>query len=205
MTVRNPGAPEALERARDAARRVPRHRRRRSGHPARRDRPGLAPDRRRRRSDGRSSRSAGVHSHSSSSESAALDPDAAAFAAREWQVHDVETYGPETRWERDPFAFARRRDGRVVGVATGWTGLGVAFLSELLVGGGVSGARAWDHTCSPRSRTSPDDGAARTLALRTEAGSRAAAFYGDRGWTDRGHLLAMARRTATSSSSAARL
>ncbi len=114
-------------------------------------------------------------------ESARLDPEAAAFATREWHVHDVEAYGPETRWERDPFAFGARRDDRVVGVATGWTGLGVAFLSELLVAAEARGQGVGSHLLAAvedlaRRRE------CRTLALRTEAGSRAQRFYAARGW-----------------------
>ncbi len=116
------------------------------------------------------------------SESSALDPAERAFATREWQEHDLETYGPATRWERDPFAFGARRDGRVVGVATGWTGLGVAFLSELLVAAATRGEGIGSHLLAAvedlgRRRN------CRTLALRTEAGSRAAAYYLERGWS----------------------
>jgi 2'-5' RNA ligase/GNAT superfamily N-acetyltransferase len=114
-------------------------------------------------------------------ESTHLDPAAAAFAAREWQVHDDEAYGPDTRWQRDPFAFTARRDGTVVGVATGWTGLGVGFLSELLVATAVRGEGIGSHLLAAVEALGRDRGCA-TVALRTEAGSRAAAFYASRGW-----------------------
>lgn len=115
-------------------------------------------------------------------ESAQLDPAAAAFAAREWQQHHEATYGPETRWECDPFAVCARRDDRVVGVATGWTGLGVAFLSELLVAPAFRSEGVGSHLLATAEDLARRRGC-RTLALRTEAGSRAAAFYVARGWS----------------------
>jgi 2'-5' RNA ligase/GNAT superfamily N-acetyltransferase len=115
-------------------------------------------------------------------ESSELDPPAADFASREWRLHDAETYGPETRWERDPFALSARRDGRVVGVATGWTGLGVAFLSELLVAADCRGEGVGAHLLAAVEDLARRRGS-RTLALRTEASSRAEAFYLARGWT----------------------
>lgn len=114
-------------------------------------------------------------------ESTRLDPLAAAFASREWQVHDDETYGPETRWERDPFAFSARRDDRIVGVASGRTELGVAFLSELLVTAGARGEGIGSRLLAAVESLARRRGC-RSLALRTEAGSRAAAFSVARGW-----------------------
>jgi len=116
------------------------------------------------------------------SESSELDPAATEFAAQEWQVHDPETYGPATRWERDPFAFSARRDGRVVGVATGWTGLGVAFLSELLVAAAARGEGVGSHLLATVGDLARRRSCS-TLAVRTEAGSRAAGFYLARGWS----------------------
>jgi GNAT superfamily N-acetyltransferase len=114
-------------------------------------------------------------------ESRELDPHAAAFAAREWQLHDDEIYGPDTLWQHDPFAFGARRDEEIVGVATGWTGLQVAFLSELLVGTGARGEGVGSHLLAAVESLARRRGC-RTIALRTEAGSRAVRFYEARGW-----------------------
>jgi 2'-5' RNA ligase/ribosomal protein S18 acetylase RimI-like enzyme len=114
-------------------------------------------------------------------ESERLDPSAAAFAAREWQLHDDATFGPATRWEREPFAFSARREDRVVGVATGWTGLGVGFLSELLVGAETRGEGIGSRLLASVEDLARRRGC-RTLALRTDTGSPAAAFYAARGW-----------------------
>ncbi len=181
VTLRNPAAPDALERARDAL----------DAYRATVtvDRVTLLEDTDRVWRPiadavfGRSQQQIGSGSLPLElSEASAPDPAAAEFAAREWQVHDFETYGPTTRWERDPFAITARRSGRVVGVATGWTGLGVAFLSELLVAAATRGEGIGSHLLA-----AVEDLARRracsTLALRIEAGSRAAGFYLARGWS----------------------
>ena len=180
VTLRNPAAPEALERARDAL----------ASYRATVtfDRVSLLEETDRvwrsvadavfgasRRAIGRGSLPLEV------AESARLDPEAAVFATREWHVHDAEAYGPETRWERNPFAFCARRDDQVVGVATGWTGLGVAFLSELLVAAATRGQGVGSHLLAAVEDLARRRGC-RTLALRTEAGSRAEQFYAARGW-----------------------
>ena len=114
-------------------------------------------------------------------ESDDLDPAATAFASREWHRHDEGAYGPGTRWQSAPFAFSARRGEEIVGIATGWTGSGVAFLSELLVGAGVRGEGIGSHLLAAVEGLSRRRGC-RTLALRTEAGTRAARFYEARGW-----------------------
>ncbi len=114
-------------------------------------------------------------------ESRVPDPDAAAFATREWQLHDDDAFGPGTRWATDPFAFSARRGHEIVGIASGWTGMGVAFLSELIVGAGVRGEGIGSHLLAAVENLSRTRGC-RTIALRTEARSRAARFYEDRGW-----------------------
>jgi 2'-5' RNA ligase/GNAT superfamily N-acetyltransferase len=115
------------------------------------------------------------------SESDVLDPEAAAFAAREWEAYDEARFGPGTRWVRDPFAVVARRDGDVVGVASGWTGQGVTYLAELLVASTVRGEGVGGHLLRrveavAIARESP------RLALRTDAGSDALGFYEHRGW-----------------------
>lgn len=110
-----------------------------------------------------------------------LDPEALALVEREWEVLDAARFGPGTRWERHPFALTARRAGLVVGAATGWTGLGVGYLSELVVAeatrGEGTGSRllaAFESLAARRE--------CHRLALRTDSASRAPAFYEARGW-----------------------
>jgi GNAT superfamily N-acetyltransferase/2'-5' RNA ligase len=114
-------------------------------------------------------------------ESEALDPDGRAFAARTWRQHDDERFGPGTRWDRDPFALTARRDGRVIGVATGWTALGVAYLSELLVAPHARRQGVGSHLLSSVESLAARRDAFR-LALRTDAASDAVGFYERHGW-----------------------
>lgn len=114
-------------------------------------------------------------------ESDGLDPDAREFADHVWRAHDDARFGPGTRWERHPFALTARRDGHVVGIATGWTGLGVGYLSELVVADDARGQGIGSHLLASFESLAARRGCAR-LALRTDAGSRAAGFYEARGW-----------------------
>jgi 2'-5' RNA ligase len=115
-------------------------------------------------------------------ESEGLDPDARAFAARVWREHDDERFGAGTRWERHPFALTARRDGRIVGIATGWTGLGVAYLSELLVARDGRGQGIGSHLLASFESLAARRDAPR-LALRTDADGDAVGFYERHGWT----------------------
>lgn len=114
-------------------------------------------------------------------ESDVPDPEAREFAARAWRAHDEARFGPGTRWERHPFALTARRDGRVAGVATGWTGLGVGYLSELVVADDARGQGIGSHLLASFESLAAQRGCAR-LALRTDAGSRAVGFYERHGW-----------------------
>jgi GNAT superfamily N-acetyltransferase len=114
-------------------------------------------------------------------ESEELDPEARAFAEREWKVLDEARLGPGTRWERHPFALTARRERRVIGVATGWTGLGVAYLSELMIAAGHRGEGIGSHLLAAFEALATRKGCSR-LALRTDADSLAPEFYAARGW-----------------------
>jgi len=115
-------------------------------------------------------------------ESEVPDPAARAFAEREWKLLDEASFGPGTRWERHPFALTARRHAGVIGVATGWTGLGVAYLSELMVAAGNRGEGIGSHLLAAFEALAVRRGCAR-LALRTDVGSTTPAFYAARGWT----------------------
>jgi GNAT superfamily N-acetyltransferase len=114
-------------------------------------------------------------------ESDRLDPGARDFAERVWRAHDEARFGSGTRWERHPYALTARVDGRVVGVATGWTGLGVGYLSELVVADDARGQGIGSHLLAAFESLAALRACAR-VALRTDAGSRAVAFYEARGW-----------------------
>lgn len=123
-----------------------------------------------------------------------LDPEVRSFADAEWQVVDAAEYGGE--WRREPFAFSARRGDRVVGVASGWTNLGVAHLSDLIVaaderrlGVGSQLLAAFEDLASRRG--------CRRLSLRTVEGSPAQTFYRERGWRVEGRLADWTGGTAS--------
>lgn len=118
-------------------------------------------------------------------ESSTAGPEARAFADAEWQIVDAGKY--EGEWRREPFAFTARRGDRVVGVVSGWTNLGVAHVSDLIVaaderrlGVGSQLLAAFEDLASRRD--------CRRLSLRTVEGSPAQSFYEERGWQVEGRL-----------------
>src|SRR5439155_23711411 len=68
----------------------------------------------------------------------ALDPEADAFAQRQWDSYRAETLGPGAR-DEEPFAIVARKDSQIVGVAEGWTQGGVAHLRDLIVDASLRG------------------------------------------------------------------
>lgn len=114
-------------------------------------------------------------------ESAEAPPDARALADAEWRHHDEQRFGPGARWEKVPFALTARREGAVAGVATGWTGGGVGYLGELVVATALRGQGVGSHLLAAFEDLAARRGCGR-LALRTDAGSDAQAFYEARGW-----------------------
>jgi 2'-5' RNA ligase/GNAT superfamily N-acetyltransferase len=112
-----------------------------------------------------------------------LDPVAAAFAAEQW--------GDDGRTR---VAFTARRDGRVVGTATGWAEPpgGAAYLSDLIVDATTRGEGIGSHLLAAFESWAARHGAIR-LRVRTEAGGRAEQFYRDRGWREEVRLPALRR------------
>lgn len=107
-----------------------------------------------------------------------LEPGLRAWLDDQWAVRDR---AAGWTWDEQPFALAARREGDVVGVATGWTNEGVAHLSELMVapearGQGVGGRliEAFEDVARRRG--------CRRLSLRTEQGSPSQAVYERKGW-----------------------
>jgi 2'-5' RNA ligase/GNAT superfamily N-acetyltransferase len=113
------------------------------------------------------------------------DPEAAAFAASEWARHDAAELGGQV--EGEDVTIAARREGEVVGVATGTLRGGRAHLSELLVAEAVRGNGIGGHLLAAFESWAAARGAVR-LSTRAQAGSGAEAFYRARGWVEEARL-----------------
>lgn len=107
-----------------------------------------------------------------------LDPDLRSWLDDQWAGHNRSA---DRTWNELPLALTARREGDVVGVATGWTNDGVAHLSELMVAPevrrqGVGGRllEAFEDVARGRG--------CRRLSLRTERGNPAQAVYEQKGW-----------------------
>ncbi|MFN8037045.1 MAG: GNAT family N-acetyltransferase [Acidimicrobiia bacterium] len=109
------------------------------------------------------------------------DPEAQAFLERNWLAHDAARFGGSTRWERNGFTIVAQREEIVVGVATGWTALGVGYLTELLVDPRCRGQGIGSHLLAAVEQLAREQACLR-LALRTDRGSDAQGFYEARGW-----------------------
>jgi len=115
-------------------------------------------------------------------EGGALDRETAAWLAREWdRVHEA-TRPDEAGWDQRPFSLTARRDGRLVGAATGWTNLGAAYLAELVVEAGARGEGVGSHLLAAVEDLARRRGC-HTMGLMTEADGAARRLYERRGWT----------------------
>ena len=87
------------------------------------------------------------------------------------------------RWPdpQRPLAVTARRDGRLVGIASGWTDGTLANLSELFVDEPARGEGVGAHLVAKFVAAAIERGAVR-CRLRTDAGSAAEHFYRNRGW-----------------------
>lgn len=110
-----------------------------------------------------------------------VDREARAFADREWPLHAVREHGPAGAQGRSPLVVTARREGRVAGLAEGWTHGGLGFLDGLMVGSetraegiGTHVLRAFESACAARR--------VHRLALQALAESVAVGFYESRGW-----------------------
>lgn len=110
------------------------------------------------------------------------DPHAMAFLERNWLAHDAAMFHGSTRWERNDFTLTARRNSQVIGVAIGWTALGVGYLGELLVDPTCRGEGVGSHLLAALEQLARERGCLR-LALRTDRDSAAQRFYEARGWT----------------------
>jgi 2'-5' RNA ligase/GNAT superfamily N-acetyltransferase len=111
------------------------------------------------------------------------DPETRAFEDREWSAYDQSELGRGIEWLEDPFVIAARREGRVAGVARGWTAGGVAYLAGLIVAAEHRREGVGSHLLAAFTSLAAERGC-RRLALRTFAGGPAHAFYQAHGWVD---------------------
>ncbi len=110
------------------------------------------------------------------------DEAVAAFDQREWDSYRVETLGPDAR-DEEPFTIVARRDGEIVGVASGYTHGGVAYLRRLMVAASQRNEGIGSKLLAAFESLAAERGAHR-LALRTYRNQPAYAFYRARGWID---------------------
>ena len=111
--------------------------------------------------------------------SAALDDEAARWADRQWDAYARSEYGLPGRDE--PFAITARRDGEIVGTATGESRLESAYLAQLIVAASERGTGVGSHLLAATASLAAERGCTR-LTLRTNANGPARAFYEARGW-----------------------
>jgi len=110
---------------------------------------------------------------------AQLDLQSQAFASEQWKLHDAER---QESFERQPFALvARTVNGNVAGTATGWTGMTVAYLSELIVDREHRRRGTGSQLLTAFEALGQGAGITR-LALRTEKDGPAQTFYARHGW-----------------------
>ena len=112
----------------------------------------------------------------------ALDPEADAFAQRQWDSYRAETLGPGAL-DEEPFAIVARKDTAIVGLAEGWTHGGVVYLRDLIVDASMRGLGIGSRLLAAFESLAAERGC-RRLVLRTYRNSRAYDFYRSRGWVD---------------------
>ena len=110
------------------------------------------------------------------------DEEVSSFAKREWDAYRVEVLGPDAR-DEEPFTIVARQAGDIVGLASGYTHGGVAYLRDLVVASqlraqGVGSKLLAAFESLAAERDSPH------LVLRTYRNSAAYGFYRQRGWAD---------------------
>lgn len=105
-------------------------------------------------------------------------PEAQAFDDAAWAELDAER---GRVWDERPMALTARSDGQIVGTARGWIGMGIAYLTTIVVRRGER-----DKGIGARLLTAFEEAARETgvhrLALRTEKGNPAQRFYERHGW-----------------------
>jgi 2'-5' RNA ligase/GNAT superfamily N-acetyltransferase len=110
------------------------------------------------------------------------DEEASAFAEREWDAYRAEVLGPDAR-DEESFTFVARHGGEIVGVASGYTHGGVAYLRDLIVAASLRGMGIGSHLLAAFESLAAGKGC-RRLAVRTYRESGAYPFYREHGWVD---------------------
>jgi GNAT superfamily N-acetyltransferase len=115
--------------------------------------------------------------------SAMLDDEAARWSDLQWASYARSEYGDAGgEGEVDePFAIAARRDGVVVGTATGELRRHDAYLGRLIVAVSERGTGIGSHLLAAVEAFAAERGC-RRLTLRTQAAGSARSFYEARGW-----------------------
>ena len=117
---------------------------------------------------------------------AALDADARAWFDAAWDDHD--RYRSGATWQpAEHLAVVARREGAVVGAATGVVRDGEGHLERLLVDEAVRREGIGGHLLAAFTAAAVERGCGR-LVLRTEAGGPAERFYAERGFRQVAHL-----------------
>ena len=111
-------------------------------------------------------------------ESEELDPEARQRLDDEWAAfNDQSAY----EFDQQPFALTARRAGEVVGLASGWTNRGAAYLGELMTVAGERGTGTGRHLLAAFEDLARRRGCDR-LSLWTTAQGGASGFYERHGW-----------------------
>lgn len=113
------------------------------------------------------------------SESQRLDPAAAAFAQDQWRRYSLGEYG--NAQDEEPIALTARRDGEIVGTATGTIREYDSYLARLIVPEQERGTGVGSHLLAAFEALAARKGRTR-LTLHTLADGAARQFYERRGW-----------------------
>jgi 2'-5' RNA ligase len=113
------------------------------------------------------------------------DPDATAFQAREWPAADLAVFG--TTSMADPIAIAARRDGEIVGLASGYVSTSHGHLEELIVAADARHEGVGSKLLAAFESKAVELGAT-FLTLDTADAGPAENFYAAHGWR-RDHVL----------------
>ena len=114
-----------------------------------------------------------------------LDPESAAVVDAEWRTYDEAELG--TASADVPLVVTARRDGEVLGAATGEIRREEAYLARLIVVGHHRGEGVGSQLLAAFEAAAREAGAT-AATLRTAAGGPAEAFYRGRGWVEQGRL-----------------
>lgn len=111
---------------------------------------------------------------------AALDSEAETWTERAWDSYSRSEYGDDVATDA-PFAVTARRDGAIVGTATGAVRGSQAYLARLVVEESERRVGVGSHLLKATESLAAEAGA-EILTLRTLADGPARAFYEARGW-----------------------